>query len=373
MTPVLAHGMEGSLVAPDWPALTIAELRPLLAAYPDAGEPDAITFASPRPFSAAAVVRCTHGSVFVKRHARSIRDCEGLGEEHRFLAYLHEHGAPVPRVLANADGETAVEAGPWTYEVQECAAGMDLYRDAFSWTPFNSADHAHAAGAALARLHLAAAGFAAPPRKPRPLVASCSIFAGGDPAAGLEAYLDARPLLAHHAGVRRCAAEALKLLEPFYAELQPLLPHLTPLWTHNDLHASNLFWSGAGAQAHPVTIIDFGLADQTYAVHGLAHAIERNIVEWLSLPREPAVHFDHLQALLSGYASVRPLTRAERAALAPMMALCHVEVALSEADYFLRLPGESRARLAYEGWLLGHARWFAGAAGGRLCDYLRSH
>lgn len=366
--------MEGSLVAPDWPALTLEEVRPLLAAYPEVGEPEAITFASPRPFSAAAVVRCARGSVFVKRHARRVRDCEGLTEEHRFLGYLHEHGAAVPRVLASASGETAVEAGAWTYEVQECAAGVDLYRDAFSWTPFLSVGHARAAGAALARLHRAAAGYAVPPRKAQALVASFSIFAGGDAAAAMSAYLDARPLLAHHAGVRRCAAEALKLLEPFYRELRPLLPQLTLLWTHNDLHGSNLLWSGKGAQAGATAVIDFGLADRTNAVHDLAQAIERNIVEWLALPGEAAVHFDQLKALLAGYASVRPLTRAETAALAPMTALCHVEVALSEADYFLRLPeGEARARLAYEGWLLGHARWFAGAAGRRLCDCLRGY
>ncbi len=95
----------------------------------------------------------------------------------------------------------------------------------------------------------------------------------------------------------------------------------------------------AGATA----IIDFGLADRTNAVHDLAHAIERNIVEWLALVRDPAhpddvpVHLDHLLALLDGYESVRPLSADEAAALAPMTALCHAEFALSEADYFLSI------------------------------------
>ena len=57
--------------------------------------------------------------------------------------------------------------------------------------------------------------------------------------------------------------------------------HWRPLWTHNDRHASNLFWSDAGANARPVAVIDFGLADRTNAVHDLAHAIERNIVDGL--------------------------------------------------------------------------------------------
>ena len=84
---------------------------------------------------------------------------------------------------------------------------------------------------------------------------------------------------------RKACDEALELLAPFHAELLPLLPSLKPLWTHNDLHASNLLWSDASDDAHAVAMIDFGLADRTNAVHDLAHAIERNIVEWLDLLR----------------------------------------------------------------------------------------
>ncbi|HTW61513.1 MAG TPA: hypothetical protein VMD55_06855, partial [Terracidiphilus sp.] len=73
--------------------------------------------------------------------------------------------------------------------------------------------------------------------------------------------------------------------------------------------------------------------------------------------------------LLEGYESVRPLTWEEAAALAPMTALCHAEFALSEADYFLGVLGaEEAARMAYDGWLVGHARWFRTAAGRTLLD-----
>ena len=44
-------------------------------------------------------------------------------------------------------------------------------------------------------------------------------------------------------------------------------PALEPLWTHNDLHASNLLWSAGGDNAQAAAIIDFGLADRTNAVH----------------------------------------------------------------------------------------------------------
>jgi Ser/Thr protein kinase RdoA (MazF antagonist) len=373
-----AHGMNGELVEPDWQPLTMAEIRALLRQFPEVGEPVNIVSSSPRPFSAAGVVRTTRQSIFIKRHHRLVRDREGLLEEHRFMAHLLAHGAPVPFVFQSAQGETAIEIGDWSYEVHEAPDGKDLYVDAPSWTPFRSLAHANSAGRALARLHLAAQGFDAPRRKPRPLVASFTIFAADDTKAEAGHYLLARPALADNAAVINCTNEALQLLESFHAELLPLLPALPPLWTHNDLHASNLLWSDSGDDARATAIIDFGLADRTCAVHDIAHAIERNIVEWMALgkdlnqPEVVPVHLDHLHALLDGYESVRPLSDAELAALAPMTALCHAEFALSETDYFVGvLHSQEKARMAYHGWLIKHARWFLGSAGCCLLDALR--
>jgi Ser/Thr protein kinase RdoA (MazF antagonist) len=372
------HGLDGSLVPPDWPPLTLDEVRVLLARFPALGRPTRILTASPRPFSAAGIVATSESNIFIKRHHQSVRDREGLLEEHRFLAYLLAHGAPVPRVVASAAGETAIAIDDLLYEVHEIPGGVDLYEEGISWTPFHTAAHAHTAGQALARLHLAARDFAALARKPRPLVASFTIFAARDPIAAMARYLGLRPPLARHAGVRVCAAQALDLLTPFHAELAPLLPSLGSLWTHNDLHASNLFWSDQSPGASATAIIDFGLTDRTNAVHDLAHAIERNIVEWLVLVNDPAhpddvpVHLDHLDALLDGYESIRPLSIEESAGLAPMTALCHAEFALSEADYFLGvLHSEEKAVAAYDGWLVGHAQWFLSDAGRELLDVLR--
>jgi Ser/Thr protein kinase RdoA (MazF antagonist) len=368
-----AHGMSKARVQPDWPALALDDVRPLLRDFNGCGEPIAILSASPRPFSAASVVSTSAGRIFVKRHHRSVRDGEGLFEEHRFLTHLHSHGAPVPRIFANKAGETAIEMDDWTYEVHEAPAGVDIYEDALSWTPFLTCAHAYSAGQALARLHCAAESFLAPPRPPRPLVASFAIFAANDPAAALKNYLQARPALAEDVFTHRCGAEALALLEPFHAQLQPLLPQLAPLWTHNDLHASNILWSDAGPSAQAQTIIDFGLADRTTAVHDLAHAIERNIVEWLEIDEDSAridnvpIHIDHLFALLDGYVSRRPLSDAELAALAPVAALCHAEFALTEADYFLGvLHSQENHRVCVEDYLVGRARWMCGPGGDKL-------
>ncbi len=373
-----AHGMDGTLVEPDWPALTFDEVRALLKQFPHCGQPIRILSWSPRPFSAASVVATKAENVFIKRHHRAVRDREGLLEEHRFIAHLYAKGAGVPRVLASASGETAIENGQWTYEVHETPKGVDLYEDALSWTPFRSAAHAYSAGRALAKLHLSAHEFGAPPRKPRPLVASFSIFAANDPSIAMKQYLAERPALDTDGATHIRCENALELLAPFHAELRPFLSALTPLWTHNDLHASNLFWDRASDDAEATAIFDFGLADRTNAVHDLAHAIERNIVEWLALVHDPThlddvpVHLDHLLALLDGYESVRPLSVEEAAALAPMTALCHAEFALSEADYFLGiLHSPEKAAMASEGWLVGHARWFHGGRGHALLDALR--
>jgi Ser/Thr protein kinase RdoA (MazF antagonist) len=377
-TTAKAHGMDGTLVEPDWPPLTLSEVRALLAQFPGCGEPLEILSVSPRPLSAASVVATRNGRAFIKRHYRTVRDKEGLLEEHRFLEYLLANGAQVPRVLATASGETAIETGEWSYEVHDAPGGVDLYEDALSWTPFRTTAHAFSAGQALAQLHLASEGFSAQRRKPRPLVAGFTIFAAEYPGAELDRYLAARPALAEDADARSGGAQALELLAPFHAQLLPLLPALPSLWTHNDLHASNLIWSDAGPEAQATAIIDFGLADRTNAIHDLAQAIERNIVEWLALveapthPEDVPVHLDHLRALLTGYESVRPLSDKEAAALAPMTALCHAEFALTEADYYLRvLHSEERARLASIDYLVGHARWFHSRGGEKLLDAWR--
>ncbi len=371
------HGMDGTLVKADWPAITLPDARALLAEFPACGEAIKILSVSPRPFSAASVVATSAGRVFIKRHHHTVRDRAGLLEEHRFMNHLRDHGAPVPQVFANASGESAIESGAWTYEVHEVPAGIDIYEDALSWTPFRSAAAARSAGRALALMHLAAEGFNAPRRKPRPLVASFTIFAEENPATAMANYLSARQALNENVIVRTCCEEALELLAPFHADLKIHLPALKPLWTHNDLHASNLLWSDAGDDARATAIIDFGLADRTNAVHDLAQAIERNIVEWLAL--KPAthgknlpVHFDHLYALLNGYESARPLSKQEAAALAPMTALCHAEFALTEADYFLAaLHSEKNAFVCMEDYLVGHTRWFRSSCGKKLLDAIR--
>lgn len=382
-----AHGLQGSLEAPDWPRLTLTEANTLLRRYPLAGGAEWLVSHSPRPFSAASVVATPHGRVFVKRHHRAVRDREGLLDEHRLIAYLRGRcGDLIAPVLADGDGETAVAVGDWTYEVHAPARGLDIYEQALSWTPFLSSGHAHSAGRALAQLHQASEGYEAPARKARQLVTSFTIFAGnGDdtakpddrvdcnPYKKMDAYLENRPLLRAYAEKRDWRASFDALLIPLYEKLEPRLEYLRPLWTQNDFHASNLMWSGSGADAEVTGVIDFGLADRTNAVYDLATAIERNIVEWLQMDAADAdlLHLDHLDAMLAGYGEIRPVSDEEAWALVAMLPLTHCEFALSETDYFLSiLHSEERAYLAYEGYFLAHVEWFRGTQGRRLLEHL---
>ncbi|HEX4790202.1 MAG TPA: phosphotransferase [Actinospica sp.] len=381
MSQHLVHGMGVAPAAPDWPPLTVAELDRLLARYPEAGGARRVDWRSPRPLSAAALVRAASGAeLFVKRHHVSVRTERSLVEEHGLLRHLAANDAPVVRVLADEAGRTAAvsEDGRWTYEVHTVGAGEDVYRDAISWSPFQSLAHARSAGHTLARLHEAAKGYDAPNRTVAPLIGGFTVFGGqADPIEAARRYAAARPALADYlarrgsggAGGGGWTSELERWHLPFYAKLRPHLAALEPLWTHNDLHASNLLWRGADA----VTVIDFNLADRAFAVHDLALAIERNAVEWVELAEHgrAAVHADAAVALIAGYEEVRRLSDAERIALPELLPLCHVDFALSELDYFAGVTrSAANADLAYR-YVIDHTAWFTGEEGSGLLRRIR--
>jgi Ser/Thr protein kinase RdoA (MazF antagonist) len=372
---VKAHGLDGNLVDPDWPALKLKEVDGLLRRFPQARRAERILSFSPRPFSAASVVQTPFGKVFVKRHHHTVRDRNSLHEEHRWLAYLSARDKLVKKPLNDNAGETAIEIGEWTYEVHPAGEGLDLYETAQSWTPFLSVGHAHNAGRALARLHAASAGYDAPARNAATLVTSFKIFWSEDPWPELTRYIEARPTLHSYLVKRDWLAESQETFLPLHNRLRTFLPVFQPLWTHNDFHASNLFWSDASPNAEVTDIIDVGLADRTTAIHDIATAIERNGVEWLQIhdASQDPLHLEQIGALLNGYEELRPLSRDESAAVVALLPLVHAEFALSEADYFLRvLKSAGKADLAYDGYFLGHARWFGSDPGKRLLDHLQT-
>jgi hypothetical protein len=56
-----------------------------------------------------------------------------------------------------------------------------------------------------------------------------------------------------------------------------------------------------------------------------------------------------------------------------VLPVVHVEYALSEIEYFADVVASpANAELAYDGYLLGHARWFSSTDGAALVGHLQA-
>ncbi|WP_426687589.1 phosphotransferase [Rhodanobacter ginsengiterrae] len=369
----LSHGLAGDNTPPDWPALTVSEVEALLRDYPAVGAVKRVAWHSPRPLSAACLVETAHGAFFVKRHHRRVRNIETLGEEHRFIAHLRRRGMPIPRVLADADGNAAIARGDWVYEVHQCAEGVDLYRESVSWEPLRNRAHALAAGHMLARLHDAAADYHASQRATHVLVARSELICAADPVAALLAQLPQRAGLASFLRERPWQDELTHLLAPWHAAAQPQLARQTPLWTHGDWHVSNLYWRDDTAGAQISGVLDFGLCARNFALFDLATAIERNAIAWLALGGDADIaHPTIARALIEGYRQQRPLSTPQLHLLADLLPLVHVDFALSEVEYYHAITGsQANAEVAYDTFLRGHAAWFHTHHGQALLQAIR--
>jgi Ser/Thr protein kinase RdoA (MazF antagonist) len=367
------HGLAHDDVLPDWPPLIAAEVASLLARFPW-GATAAIRWHSPRPLSAAALVETAHGVVFIKRHHRSVRTGATLAEEPAFMAWLRDAGMPVPAVLADAEGRTAIELDDWTYEVHAPAAGVDLYREAASWTPLHELAHAHAAGTMLARLHDAADGYTAKQRNTHLLVARSEVIESPDPLTTLAMQLPQRPGLATYLAQRDWRTEIGAAMAPFHGRAHARLAAQPRLWTHGDWHVSNLCWNHAGPRAGITAVLDFGLAARTFALFDLATAIERNAIAWMALDTGgAAAHLRTARALVAGYRTQRPLAAADIHLLADLLPLVHVDFALSEVEYFIAVTrSQANADVAWHTFLKGHAAWFGTPPGQALLDGIRA-
>jgi Ser/Thr protein kinase RdoA (MazF antagonist) len=362
----LVHGLGEDLVDADWPPITLSQVKPVLSAF---GLPAvAVTWHSARPLSAAALVAAGDRTVFVKRHSTEVRSVAGLVEEHAFATHLRRRGIPVPEPLRTSRGGTVVRRDGWTWEVHERGTGNDLYRETLSWQPFYSATHAHSAGVMLARLATAGEDFTAPARVPQPLVTSAAAICNPDLLEGLAHYVAERPMVRAALEGRDWQGDVVRDLLPLHLRFAPYAEELPHGWTHGDGHASNFLWGPAGEVS---AVLDLGLSDRTTPILDLATAIERNAVSWLS--PEPAARLDVVDALLRGWCSVRELSEVEAVALPELLAVVHVEFALSELGYFHGVThSAANAQVAYEDYLLGHARWHAGPEGKALRRHLQS-
>ncbi len=360
------------VASPDWAPLVEDELVAPLTELGLAADPLRVLWHSPRPMSAASRVLAGGQQLIVKRHYELVRSAARLDLEHRFGDHLRAHGVSTPRCLRGPDGRSVASVGPYHYEVFELASGEDLYRDVPSWFPYRKPEHARRAGAALARFHRAAASFGEPASAPDVLLDDVDLVSAADPERAWTRRLATRP------GLERALApyghrDDLRdvLVEPL-AEAFAATHALTRQWTHGDWHPSNLTWDPSNGQV--VSVFDLGLANRTFALHDVAIAIERAVVDWLDVGGQGEVRADlaSLDALLAGYHEVIPLSVEDRWALAAILPVAHVEFALSEVEYFGDVLSDATNRdLAYRGYLLGHVAFFSTPVGRDLLARIR--
>lgn len=385
------HGMGLELEQKDWINITQQDLEGLAADYAELQAALEIVWHSPRPFSSAAIVKTASAEYLIKRSHQSFRSVDDLQQEHQFIQHLADKGIAVSVLLPNHAGQTATARGEWVYEVHHKIQAHDLYAEHHSWKSFFYPQHAHAAGQFLARLHAAALDFDLPARRTQYLLSNQRLLDQDDlllaiqqrirGSVGLSAYFQDQPL-----------TEAFQQqIRHFHLPLKAVLPKLTSVWTHNDLHGSNLFWRDASPQADVAAVIDFGLSDRTTMAYDIAVAIERNFVDWMQLhqPDQAAQHdqanqhahetqsgqanisidYPGLASFIQGYIAAGGDVQ-QLAEVVKILPLAHIDFALYELEYFVEISKNSNHADAAYRYLIEHTAWFYGDQGQQLLSRL---
>ena len=371
ITPNLGHGMGNDWEYKDWAHLTVSELHNLQPYYPCLQGGIQILWCSPRPFSSAAVIEVTQDAVstdkigsrsyFIKRSHRSFRNAQDILQEHAFLRHLASKNIPVATLISSNCGQTTLEVGDLTYEVYEKAAGFDLYIDQQSWTPFFYTEHAAKVGSLLAKLHIAVQDFPElHGRSTRYLVSNQQLLESENIVMAIQQRIDNSPELSHYFADKNLDAVFLERIFQTHRKIKHVLQQVTKIWTHNDLHASNLFWSTQSADANITAVIDFGLSDRNSALYDLAITIERNFIDWLALEHTSQISVDEagLSAFLQAYcAEIHP--QQDFSILPELLKIVHLDFAFSELEYFVGITQNLKhADAAYYDWIVGHVNWF---------------
>lgn len=371
ITPNLGHGMGNDWENKDWVHITVPELHHLQPYYPCLQGSVQILWCSPRPFSSAVLVEVMQAlastgqtnfhSYCIKRSHRSFRRAQDILQEHAVLQHLASKNIPVATLISSNCGQTALELGDWTYEVYEKAAGFDLYVDQQSWTPFFYTEHAAKVGSLLAKLHTAMQDFPElHGRSTRYLVSNQQLLESENIVTAIQQRIDNSPELSRYFADKNLDAVFLERIFQTHRKIKHVLQQATKIWTHNDLHASNLFWSTQSADANITAVIDFGLSDRNSALYDLAITIERNFIDWLALEHTSQINVDEagLSAFLQAYCA-EIHSQQDFSILPELLKIVHLDFAFSELEYFVGITQNLKhADAAYYDWIVGHVNWF---------------
>lgn len=380
---LLGHGMGTTLEDKDWAHISLVELTTLQRFYFSLKGDINIVWRSPRPFSSAAIIDVvpenelnpyTTASYFIKRSHRSFRTAKDILQEHAVIQHLASKAIPVSVLMSSDEGKTALEIGDWTYEVHKKAQGFDLYAEQQSWTAFFYPEHAAKAGGLLAKLHVAMLNFSEQHnRSAHYLVSNQKLLQSENIVDAIQSRIETSPELSQYFQNKVFDQAFLDRITSSHQQIKKTLQQATPIWTHNDLHASNLLWSEQSASAEISTVFDFGLADRNSAVYDLAIAIERNFIDWLSLENATEIAIDEagLTAFLKAYFSEIHVQE-DFSVLPELLKIVHLDFAFSELEYFVGITkNEKHADAAYYDWMIGHIDWFYGQQGQQFIQTLK--
>jgi len=222
------------------------------------------------------------------------------------LDHLAAHDCPVPRTIHDRDGRLFRLRDDKAIALIEFLPGVSVSDP--------SAAQAHAVGAALARVHLAAADFSGV-RENAMGVAEWQRLAAA------------------------CGPEGLRSIDPLLAQLVAReLPVLAAQWPadlpHSVIHA-DLFPDNVLMLGERVT----GLIDFYFACNDLtAYDVAVTHAAWCFADDGRRFRADLSAALLTGYESLRPLSTAERNALPLLARGAALRFALSRAYDWLNTP-----------------------------------
>ncbi|WP_227591264.1 phosphotransferase enzyme family protein [Acinetobacter shaoyimingii] len=385
---VLGHGMGTCLEPKDWPHITLNELNQLKAHYAVLHGQLEIVWRSPRPFSSAVIVHVTpeHADAhtkntaqfFIKRSHGSFRNVDDLLQEHVFIQHLADQQICVPKLITHTENSTALAMGDWSYEIFERAQGFDLYADQLSWKPFFNACHAAKAGQMLARMHRAAQGFSIRnERSAKYLVSNQKLLESEDLVSAIRQRIEQSSALKAYFQQHVLDENFLTQAHVIHQKIKKTFQKQQKIWTHNDLHASNLLWSENSSNAEISSVIDFGLCDYNSALYDLAVTIERNFIDWLELKKSDqgaynTIYIDQkgLQAFMDGYLKLIP--EVEHLHILPeLIKIVHLDFAFSELEYFIDITHNlNHANAAYYDWLISHTDWFCQTQGQAFSQFL---
>ena len=315
---------------------------------------------SPRPLSAAVVVETDAARVFVKRHHRGVRDSDTLAEEHRFMAHLRgARHSGAGRAGHPRRGRLAGHRGPGLRGPRRRHAGGTCIATPPPGRPWSGS---------IMRAPPAPCWLActAPPpgttRRSAPPTSwsrATTCCARTIPWPRWKASCPGARDWPPTSPDRDWRGDLARSILPRQQRLQAA-PRAGNRACGRTTTGTPPTCAGTRRRRRCRDVLDFGLASPTFALFDLATAIERNAVAWLELRarrrRRARGHGAGADRRLPR--SARRSTPADLDVLAGLLPLVHLDFALSETEYFHAITARHvrDADLAYDAFLLGHAR-----------------